>query len=174
MWRKECHAINSRVCALLFTNATYNNYTPHTNTHILYAYRIAAINIYILGIRRLSIIILLISLILLNRDSSQTLPSSVHQHTVDRMQSCPWVGLTHGSIWVEILLILVGWVGSTIENVLKIWKKYVSTCKARLRKICLHQAVKFHLRLIWPVPETDQKGYTAYKNTSLLNCKLHC
>ena len=40
MWRQECHAINSRVYALLFTNATYNNYTPHTNTTHEHAYTV--------------------------------------------------------------------------------------------------------------------------------------
>ena len=36
------------------------------------------------------------------------------------LQSRPWVGLTHGSGWVEIFQFLVGWVGSTTEKVLKI------------------------------------------------------
>jgi len=48
-------------------------------------------------------------------------------------QRCPWVGLTHG----------LGWVGSTTEKILKIWKDYVNAFKARLDKIWFHQAVKF-------------------------------
>jgi len=45
--------------------------------------------------------------------------------------------------WVEIFQFLVGWVGSTIAKVLKIWKDYFNAFKARLDKIWLHQAVKF-------------------------------
>jgi len=37
----------------------------------------------------------------------------------------------------------LGRVGSTIAKALKIWKDYVNAFKARLDKICLHQAVKF-------------------------------
>ena len=47
-----------------------------------------------------------------------------------------WVG------WVEIFQFLVGWVGSTTEKVLKIWKDYVNAFKARLDVIWFHQAVK--------------------------------
>ena len=43
----------------------------------------------------------------------------------------PWVGL--------------GWVGSTIANVLKILKDYVNAFKARLDKIWFHQAVTFDI-----------------------------
>ena len=42
-------------------------------------------------------------------------------------QSCPWVG----------------WVASTIAEVLKIWKHCVNSFKTRLDKIWLQQAVKF-------------------------------
>ena len=59
------------------------------------------------------------------------------------MHSCPWVGLTHGLGWVEIFQFLVGWVGSTTEKVVKIWKDYVNAFKARLDKILFNQAVKF-------------------------------
>ena len=61
------------------------------------------------------------------------------------MQSCPWVGLTHGSGWVEILqfLVVVGWVGCTIAKVLKISKDADNAFKAWLDKIWLHQAGKF-------------------------------
>jgi len=38
---------------------------------------------------------------------------------------------------------VVGWVGSTIAKVLKIWKDYVTAFEARLDKIWMHQAVKF-------------------------------
>jgi len=176
MWRQECHAINSRVYALLFTNATYNNYTPHTNTTHEHAYtvRIQDCSNQHLYTWKSSTLNNNTADLVNTFKSGLKSDFAIKRTSAHGWQSCPWVGLTHGSIWVEILLILVGWVGSTIENVLKIWKKCVSTCKARLRKICLHQAVKFHLRSIWPVPETDQKEYTAYKNTSLLNCKLHC
>ena len=34
------------------------------------------------------------------------------------IQSCPWVGLTHGLDWVEIFQFLVGWVWCTIAKVL--------------------------------------------------------
>ena len=37
----------------------------------------------------------------------------------------------------------MGWVGSTTEKVLKIWKDYVNAFKARLDEIWFHQAVKF-------------------------------
>ena len=51
----------------------------------------------------------------------------------------PWVGLGRDfSVFGG-----VGWVGSTIAKVLKIVKDYVNASKARLDKICLHQAVKF-------------------------------
>ena len=39
---------------------------------------------------------------------------------IELQQSCPWVGLTHGSGWVEIFQFLVGWVGSITAKVLKI------------------------------------------------------
>jgi len=51
-----------------------------------------------------------------------------------RGQQCRVV---HGLGWP------MGWVGSTIAKVLKIWKDYVNAFKARLGKIWLHQAVKF-------------------------------
>ena len=37
----------------------------------------------------------------------------------------------------------MGWVGSTVAEVLKIGKDYVNVFKARLDEIWLHQAVKF-------------------------------
>ena len=41
---------------------------------------------------------------------------------VARLVCCPWdAGLTHGSGWVESFQFAVGWVGSTIAIVLKIW-----------------------------------------------------
>ena len=46
-------------------------------------------------------------------------------------QRCPWVGLTHGSGWVEIFQFLVGWVGSTIAKMLKFWKDCVSAFTER-------------------------------------------
>jgi len=43
----------------------------------------------------------------------------------NKNQSCPWVGLTHGLVWiglrwVEIFQFLVGWIGSTEAKLLKI------------------------------------------------------
>jgi len=47
-----------------------------------------------------------------------------------------------GSGWVEIFRFLVSCVGSTIAKVLKKFvKDYVNAFKARLDKICLHQAI---------------------------------
>ena len=57
----------------------------------------------------------------------------------------PWVR----SDWVDIFQCLVGWVGSTIAKLLKIWKDYVNAFKARLDKIWLHQAVKLLAVLRW-------------------------
>jgi len=64
------------------------------------------------------------------------------------IQSCPWVGLTHGlgwvgPGWVEIFQFLVGWVGSTTAKVLKNLNRLFNVFKARLDKIWLHKAVKF-------------------------------
>ena len=49
-----------------------------------------------------------------------------------------------GMGWVEIFQFFVGWVGSTIAEVPKIWKDHVNAFKERLDKIRLNQAVKFN------------------------------
>jgi len=51
------------------------------------------------------------------------------------MQSCSWVGLTHGSGWVEIFQFLVGWVGSTIEKALQIERIMLMHLKAKQRAL---------------------------------------
>ena len=55
------------------------------------------------------------------------------RHCTQRMpiQSCPWVGLTHGFGWVHY------------SKSTKIRKDYVNAFKARSDKMWLHQAVKF-------------------------------
>jgi len=58
------------------------------------------------------------------------------------VQSCPWVGLTHGLGWVKIFHLLVGWVGSTTAKVLK-FERIVLMHLKRLDKIWLYQSVKF-------------------------------
>jgi len=55
----------------------------------------------------------------------------------------PWVGL--------------GWVRSTVAEVLQIWKDNLNAFKAWLDKTWLHQAVKFDFMADLRVPETDQK-----------------
>jgi len=57
-------------------------------------------------------------------------------------QSCPWVGLTHGSGWVGSRFSSFCWVGFAIAKVLKIRKDYVNAFKPQLDTIRLHQAVK--------------------------------
>jgi len=59
----------------------------------------------------------------------------------------PWVG----SGWVEVFQFFgrLCWVGSTKEEVLKIWKDYVNAFKARLDNIWLHHAVKLLVILAW-------------------------
>ena len=66
-------------------------------------------------------------------------------------QSCPCIGLTHGLGWVDIFLVFggLGWIGSTLAKVLKIWKDYVNALIAQLDKIWLHQAVKLLVVLGW-------------------------
>jgi len=54
-----------------------------------------------------------------------------------------WIGLGWiGSGWVKIFQFLVGWVGSTIANVLKIQKDCVRAFKAGLDQIWLHRTVE--------------------------------
>ena len=52
-----------------------------------------------------------------------------------------------GLDWVEIFQFLVGWVGSTMAKVLKVWKDYVNAFKARLHKIWLHQQLNLILEV---------------------------
>jgi len=64
------------------------------------------------------------------------------------VQSCLWVRLIQGLAWVGLGRDFsvsggFGWFGSTQAKLLKIWKDYLKTFKARLDKIRLHQAVKF-------------------------------
>ena len=68
------------------------------------------------------------------------------------------------ALWPELSM---GWVGSTTEKVLKIWKDYVNAFKARLYKIWFHQAVKFDLRPIWQVRETGKFCVQKYVTTKL-------
>jgi len=58
---------------------------------------------------------------------------------VDPLIGLRWVGTG----WVAIFRFFVGWVGSTIAKVVKIWKDYVNAFKARLDKISFQQAIKF-------------------------------